>query len=79
MKGTVVRSMSTGKGGFGSDAGGPGTGGDFLAAAASAKGELLYGIGEDKSLYSFHTASGKLDSSLKVRFFYLWKFFFLLF
>ena len=42
------------------------TGSDFIAAATSPQGELIYGITEDCSMYGFQLSTGKLVDTVKV-------------
>ncbi|KAJ3300620.1 Serine/threonine-protein kinase smu1 [Borealophlyctis nickersoniae] len=55
VRGQLVKSLHSGKT----------TGGDFVAAALSSKGEFVYCAGEDNTLYCFHCESGKLITSFK--------------
>ncbi|KAI9028170.1 WD40-repeat-containing domain protein [Phycomyces nitens] len=42
------------------------TGSDFIAAALSPQGQLIYGLGEDYELYCFDASTGLLINSLKI-------------
>merc|ERR1712226_524761 len=56
LSGQVIKSFSSGKR----------EKGDFVAMTPSPKGEWLYGIAEDNTLYSFSVASGGLEGTMKV-------------
>jgi WD40 repeat-containing protein SMU1 len=56
LTGQVVKSFSSGKR----------EKGDFVQMITSPKGEYLYGIGEDQTLYSFSVATGELEGALKL-------------
>lgn len=55
LNGQVLKSFSSGK----RDA-------DFVAMTLSPKGEWLYAVAEDHTLYCFSVASGELESTLKI-------------
>jgi WD40 repeat-containing protein SMU1 len=56
LTGQVIKNFSSGK----RDKG------DFIAMTPSPKGEWLYGVGEDKTLYSFSVSSGSLEGTMKL-------------
>lgn len=56
LAGQVVKNFSSGKR----------EKGDFIAMTPSPKGEYLYGIGEDQTLYSFSVSSGALEGTMKL-------------
>merc|ERR1719352_72805 len=56
LTGQVVKNFSSGKR----------EKGDFIAMTPSPKGEWLYGIGEDQTLYSFSVSSGALEGTMKL-------------
>merc|ERR1712194_785520 len=56
LQGQVVKNFSSGKK----------EKGDFIAMMPSPKGEWLYGIGEDQTLYSFNVSSGSLEGTMKL-------------
>ncbi|KAK9792254.1 hypothetical protein WJX73_008889 [Symbiochloris irregularis] len=56
LKGQVVKTMTSGKA----------TGGDFVGACLSPRGEWLNCLGEDGIVYSFAVAPGRLDNYLDV-------------
>eukprot|EP00928_Gymnodinium_smaydae_P046397 TRINITY_DN30906_c0_g1_i1.p1 TRINITY_DN30906_c0_g1~~TRINITY_DN30906_c0_g1_i1.p1 ORF type:complete len:563 (-),score=146.97 TRINITY_DN30906_c0_g1_i1:22-1614(-) len=56
LQGQVLKSFSSGKK----------ERGDFVAQLVSPKGEWLYGVAEDHTLYAFSTLSGNIEQTLKV-------------
>jgi WD40 repeat-containing protein SMU1 len=56
LKGQVLKSFSSGK----RDRS------EFNAMITSPRGEWLYGVAEDRTLYCFNTLSGELEQTLKI-------------
>ena len=56
VSGQVLKSFSSGKR----------ENGDFVAMVPSPKGEWLYGIAEDQTVYCFAMESGQLEQTIKV-------------